>query len=147
MTGKTSKYAVEQAQEQLRQVPESAAEYKEAQRLLVQAAARLKEMEAQDLRERAPALREKLRMAYEEVLSAENPHLNYIRSKLTKSKGGYALWCVHPYFNQYSFSIGHDAKVVSSWIDQNHKELRSAGIVRVGVMSSQGWGGSCWFDI
>lgn len=76
-----------------------------------------------------------------------NQHLNFIKQKTTKMKGGYALWLVHDYFTQSSFSIGQDGKLVSAWVDRNRTDLNKAKIVRVGFMNTSGYLGSCWFDL
>lgn len=92
-------------------------------------------------------LRQELAGDYLTVISIANPHLNFIKQKTTKIKGGYALWLVHDYFTQSSFSIGDDGKLVSAWIDQNRRDLNKAGVVRVGLMNTSGYLGSCWFDL
>ena len=131
------------AKRTLTYIPKSTAEYKEGQRLIRGAEVRLSaERAAEALR-----LREMLQAEYEVLLSDANPHLNYIKTALSKHKGGFVLWGVHDYFSRYTFSIGDDAKVVSAWIARNRSHLEKAGIVRVGVQSQEGWGGSCWFDI
>jgi hypothetical protein len=127
----------------LEQIPESAAEYKEAQTLLIPTK---KAREEQRKRE-APIRREVLRVKYERVVQDANPNLNFIQSKFTKMKGGYALWATHEYFSQYTFSIGPDAKTVQEWIGENRTELLDAEIVRVGVMGRGGFAGNCYFDV
>lgn len=127
----------------VKNITPSTVEYKQGQKLLKAAEARLSKDEADE----AIRLRGQLQVEYERLLSTANPHLNYITTKLTKHKGGFALWGVHTYFSQYTFSIGDDAKIVSAWIDQNNSDLKKAGILRVGVMSKEDWGGWCWFDL
>lgn len=92
-------------------------------------------------------LRQQLGDDYLQVISAANPHLNYIRQKITKTKGGYALWLVHEFFTQSSFSIGSDAKLVSTWIDLKRSDLSKAKVVRVGFMNTNGYLGYCYFDL
>lgn len=135
------------AQDALRSIPTSAAEYREAQRLLARTAIDLRKAEARAQEEEIKTLRDKLQADYQSLLSNANPHLNYITTKLSKYKGGFALWGVHTYFSQYTFSIGDDAKVVSAWIALNHSDLKRAGILRVGVTSNESWGGECWFEV
>lgn len=131
------------ALEQLELIPKDAPEYKKAQTLTAAAQKGL----AQQRKNEAPAARERLRGQYQDLLSEANPQLNFIQSKLTKMKGGYALWAVHDYFSRYTFSIGSDAKVVQAWIDENRTELHNAEIVRVGVMGRGGFASYCWFDV
>jgi hypothetical protein len=135
------------AQLALRSIPMSATEYKEAQKLLARTDVDLKAAEARAKAEEITKLRDKLQVDYQRLLSDANPHLNYITTRLNKHKGGFALWAVHTYFGQYTFSIGDDAKVVSAWIERNQSELKRAGILRVGVRSSESWGGWCWFEV
>jgi hypothetical protein len=93
-------------------------------------------------------LREQLAGDYVAIVSTANSHLNFIRQKLTKMKGGgYSLWAVHDMFTQSSFSIGPNAGLVSGWIARNHADLKRAGIVRVGFQNSSGFLGSCYFDV
>ena len=132
-----------QAIDQLEQIPESAPEYKEAQTLLVTTKKARQEQRKKD----APAQRDVLRLKYERVVQEANPNLNFIQSKFTKIKGGYALWATHEYFSQYTFSIGPDAKVVQEWIGENRTELLDAEIVRVGVMGRGGFSSYAWFDV
>lgn len=135
------------AQNALRSIPTSAAEYREAQKLLARTAIDLKKAEARAREEEIKTLRDKLQADYQSLLSDANPHLNYITTRLSRYKGGFVLWGVHTYFSQYTFSIGDDAKVVSAWIARNHSDLKRAGILRVGVTSSESWGGECWFEV
>jgi hypothetical protein len=135
------------AQVALRSIPISAAEYKEAQKLLARCEIDLNAAEAQAKQEEIKKLRDKLQVDYQTLLSDANPHLNYITTRLDKHKDGFVLWGVHTYFSQYTFSIGGDAKVVSAWIQRNQGDLKRAGILRVGVKSSESWGGSCWFEV
>lgn len=60
--------------------------------------------------------RENLTREYQAFLHDTNPHLNYIEGRVTKVKGGYALWGSHTYFSQYSFTIGPLGPNVSAWI-------------------------------
>ncbi len=92
-------------------------------------------------------LREKLKTSYDYTMSASHTHLNFIRIKTTKIKGGYALWAQHEYFGQYTLSIGETAKVIQDWMGVNIGDLREAKIVRVGVMSAGGYGGYSYFDV
>lgn len=62
-------------------------------------------------------------MIISNLVAGANPRLNYIQSKTTKMKGGYALWATHEFFTQYSFSSGNDASVVQEWIDRNRASL------------------------
>jgi hypothetical protein len=117
----------------------SATESKEAQKLLARTDVDLKAAEARAKAEDITKLRDTLQVDYQRLLSDANPHLNYITTRLNKHKGGslgstYLLWSVH-------FSIGDNAKVVSVWIERNQSELTRAGILRVGVRSSESWGG------
>jgi hypothetical protein len=143
----TTRESIIAAQLALRSIPLSATEYKEAQKLLTRSELDLKAVEARVKAEEATQLRDTLRFDYERLLAEANPHLNYITAKLSKHKSGFALWGVHTYFSQYTFSIGDDAKVVSAWIEKNQTDLKKAGILRVGVKSRESWSGSCWFDL
>lgn len=98
-------------------------------------------------REPSPAeLRNNLADEYLKLISLANPHLNFIKQKTTKIKGGYALWAVHEYFTANTFSIGDDAKLVQAWIARSRPELYRAGITRVGLQSARSYG-SCYFDL
>lgn len=91
----------------------------------------------------AADLRFQLEGQYRDVMAKANPHLNYIESKTTKVKGGYAIWAVHTYFSSYSFKIGSDARVTSDWIIANWSALHNANVVQVGLKSDNGYGGWC----
>ena len=65
----------------------------------------------------------------------------------TEVKGGYALWLVHDFFTQSSFSIGNDAKTVKAWMFSNYSDLKEGKIVRIGLMNSSGYLGSCWLEV
>jgi len=85
--------------------------------------------------------------SYQAAVSTANPHLNLIKSNITKMKGGYALWLVHSFFTSSSFQIGDDVKVVSAWIDSHRAELDKAQIKRVGFKNESGYLGECWLDL
>lgn len=127
---------LDNAEDHLNHIPPGIPEYKEAQALLKKVAA-----------QRAPLLREELAADYQAVVSNANLHLNYIDKKLTKTKGGFALWATHEYFSQYTLSIGNDAHVISAWIDGHRDELKEAGIARVGVMGRGEFASWSYFDI
>lgn len=91
-------------------------------------------------------MRETLRASYEAALQQANPHLNYIQAKLVKGRKGFELYGVHAYFNQYSFDVGALAGKVEGWFNTNQSQLKTAGIVRVGVKSERG-GGNTGFDL
>lgn len=93
--------------------------------------------------EDARDLRFQLEGQYRDVMAKANPHLNYIESKTTKVKGGYAIWAVHTYFSEYSFKIGSDAPITSDWIVANWSSLHDANVVQVGLKSDNGYGGWC----
>jgi hypothetical protein len=95
----------------------------------------------------APQVRESLRAEYQGFLTTALPHLNYIGSKLTKVKGGYALWGTHEYFTRYTFTIGDTGPAVSKWIDEHRRALEDAGIVRVGVMGRGPFSSWNYFDL
>lgn len=95
----------------------------------------------------AEELRTLLREDYERTMSAAHTHLNFIKAKLSKTKGGYALMAEHTYFGQYTLKIGGTADVITNWINVNQDELKKAQIVRVGVKNDAGFGGSSWFDV
>ncbi len=142
------------ARSELTKIQPSDGEYAEAQKMLKQIEPEIakeeKKREAADKARaaaEAPAERERLADDYLNVISAANPHLNFIKKRLGKTKGGYALWLVHEFFTSSTFSIGDDAKLVQAWIAQNHGDLLRAGIVRVGFMNSSGYLGSCYFDL
>lgn len=124
-------------------IVKGAPEFAEAKQL---EAAALKGIQAEKI-EQAPKLRQTLRYEYQVLISTANPHLNFIDTKLTKVKGGYALWATHEYFSQFTFSIGGNGPLVSKWIDENHNTLSDAEIVRVGVMGRGSYAGSVWFDV
>jgi hypothetical protein len=149
-----SDYNFTVATNHLTAIPQTADEYKEAQRLLnglpAAKAQFLRKKAAEDAelkRKQAPIIREALKGEYENFVSGINPNLNYIGSKVSSTKGGYALWATHEYFSQFTFSIGSDGPQISAWIDRNRARLNEAGIVRVGVMGRGGYASSCWFDL
>lgn len=132
---------------QLSFIPTTAPEYSEAQKMMPSI---LKAIEAEDReteRARLLGLHEELRLEYERLMVSVNPHLNYIDSKLTKTKGGYALWATHEYFSQYTFTIGDDGPAVEKWINTNHSRLNDAGIVRVGVKGRGSYATWNYFDV
>lgn len=93
------------------------------------------------------ALRDRLENNYRSTVAKANPYMNFIKSQITKMKGGYALWAVHDGFTQSSFSYGDDAKIVSAWIDTNREDLKKAQIKRVGFKNESGYLGSCFYDL
>lgn len=127
----------------LEKIPADAPEAKEAQKLLAGMPARLQKLQQEQL----PELREQLKLKYQLVVANANPHLNFIGSKYTNLKGGFALWATHDFFSQYTFKIGDDAKIVSNWIDENYADLKRAKIVRVGVMGEGAYASWAYFDI
>lgn len=127
---------LEMAAELLSEIPPGAPEYKQAESLSKKVAEK-----------RAPALRDRLADDYRNTVASANPHLNYIDKKITKVKGGHALWATHDFFTRYTLSAGNDAHVISAWIDQHSGELREAGIVRVGVMGTGPYASWSHFDI
>lgn len=149
-----SEYSFNQALGLLKGVPASAPEFKEAQKLIRETEPRLAQMKRESERQlalerqrRAPELRERLKDNYRNFVAGINPHLNYIGAKLTKTKGGYALWATHEFFTQYTFSAGDDAHQVSAWVGRNREELEQAGIVRVGVMGEGPYASWSYFDV
>lgn len=132
----SSRYELDVAEGHLNNILQGTPEYKEAQSLLRKVAAK-----------RAPLLREQLGADYGSVVSKANPHLNYIDTKYTRIKGGYALWATHEYFSQYTLSIGNDAHVITAWIDSHRGELKEAGVVRVGVMGRNSFASWSYFDL
>ena len=140
LSGSPAKEAIVQAKESLSQIPASAREYNEAQRLLGTIPGRLKQVEI-------PALREALRKEYEEMLTEANPHLNSINTKIVKNGKSLTLYGVHTYFSQYSFKIGSLGPSVSEWIATNRTRLEEAGISRVGVMGEGDFASWAWFEL
>lgn len=132
-----------EADKQLGQISQGSPEYEEAQKLRTT----VKQGIASQRREQAPKLREEVANDYQQLIAGANPHLNYIQSKMTKIRGGYALWATHEFFTQYSFSSGNDASVVQEWIGRNRGKLADAQIVRVGLMGRGGFASYCYFDI
>lgn len=124
-------------------IPDVAPEYAEAKRLLSSIRG---EIEAEE-REQKKRERDRLRQEYEQLLADANPHMNFIGSKITKIKGGYALWATHEYFSQYTFALGDDAKLVQQWITDNEARLKKAEIVRVGVMGRGSYASWNYFDL
>ena len=124
-------------------IPTQAPEYKEVQALQVAISKGL----ASQKRELAPKLREELAQEYRQLVADANPHLNFIDSKITKTKGGFALWATHEFFSQYSLSSGDDANVIQEWISRNGGKLEDADVVRVGLMGRGSYASSVWFDV
>lgn len=92
-------------------------------------------------------IRELLREDYQLTMQAAHSHLNFIKAKISKTKGGYALMARHTYFGQYTLKAGGTAGVISGWIDLNESKLKQAGIVRVGVETDEDFGGASWFNV
>lgn len=131
------------AEKQISLIPASALEYKEAQNLR----AVVKQGIAAQRRAMAPKLREQLVNEYRQLVADANPHLNFIDSKITKTKGGYALWATHDFFSQYSLSSGDDAKVIQEWIYRNQLRLEDAEVVRVGLMGRGPYSSWVYFNV
>jgi hypothetical protein len=92
------------------------AEYGESRKLEAVALKGAKAAKLARLEKEGPALRESLRSEYQAVMTGANPHLNFIDSKLTKVKGGWALWATHEYFSRYTFTIGNNGPLGQRWI-------------------------------
>ncbi|HEV2704947.1 MAG TPA: hypothetical protein VGV59_03425 [Pyrinomonadaceae bacterium] len=141
-------------QGQLLSIPKDAPEYKEAQVLSksldekkLKQDAEQQRAEAKAAQERAPALREELKENYRRTVAEAMPHLNFIGGKLTRTKGGYALWATHEFFSQYTFSAGDEARLVSDWMDRHRADLKASGIVRVGVMGEGPYASYVSFEV
>jgi len=154
LTKEHASYDLNEAKLYLEQIPKSAPEYKEAKILLTRIASQIKEQEQAEksaLKEQEEAeksaLRERLKNEYRDLIAHENPHLNFIKSKLTKTKKGYALWATHDFFSQYSLSAGSDAPVIQAWINENRADLMKAGIVQVGLMGEGEYATGSYFDL
>ena len=130
-------------QADLKSIPKEAPEYAEAQKILGTLPGLIKDAERRELNDK----RESLKTSYLNLIKNENSIYNFVEAKLTKMKGGYALWAVHEFFNQYSFSAGNDARVVSQWIDENRNDLNKVGIVRVGLMGKGPYASWCYYDL
>jgi predicted nucleic acid-binding Zn ribbon protein len=131
------------AKEHLSDIPSTAPEYPEARRLLSQLEPRLRKAEAQETAELRPRLAE----SFSQTIADANKHLNFISSKTTKVKGGYAIWAVHEFFSQYTLSVGNDAKIASAWISSNQTDLETTHIVQVGFWGSGAFGSRCWLTV
>lgn len=138
----TTKDYVE-ANKQLSEISPSSPEYAEAQDLKRV----VKQGTASQRREHAPQLRDELARDYQQLVTGANPHLNFIGSRITKTKGGFALWATHEFFTRYSLSSGDDASVIQEWISRNREKLEEAGIVRVGLMGNGSFASWVYFDI
>lgn len=132
-----------EAERQIGLIPPSALEYKEAQNLRPA----IKQGIAAQRRAIAPKLREQLANEYRQLVADANPHLNFIDSKITKTKGGYALWATHDFFSQYSLSTGDDAKVIQEWVYRNQQRLEDAEVARVGLMGRGPYSSWVYFDV
>lgn len=139
----TAELDLVRAKDFLSEIPDTAPEYMEAKRLLGQLEPRIRKAAIAE----APAIREQLAEDYRQTIATANSHLNFIQKKITKVKGGYAIWAVHTYFSEYSFKIGSDAHVTSNWIISNLERLHNANIVQVGLKSDNGYSGSCWLKV
>jgi hypothetical protein len=124
-----------------------APEYKEAQVLLKQANARNNEYQRLKESNLAVLSRNELLESYRSTYANANPYLNYIKTKITKEKNGYAIWLIHSMFTQSSFDVGSDAHTVQAWINANRSELARASIKKVGLQNESGYLGSCWLEI
>lgn len=91
-------------------------------------------------------LRGSLKADYEQYVSNNNRHLNFIKTDLTQSKKGFELWAIHEYFNEYSLSIGDNGKEIPQWIVKNMDRIKQAGIIKVGLKSADRNARS-WIDI
>jgi hypothetical protein len=131
------------AKEYLSQIPASAAEYADAKRLINQLETKIRKAEALEL----PRLRESLAESYRQTVATANSHLNFISSKTTRVKGGYAIWAVHEFFSQFTLSMGGDAKTAQAWISTNYSDLKKTQIRQVGFWGSGAYGSRCWLTI
>lgn len=132
-----------EAEKQLNLIPPDAPEYKEVKTLR----ATINNGLASQKREMAPKIRDSLAHEYRQLVTDANPHLNFVDSKITRTKGGFALWATHDFFSQYSLSSGNDAAVIQEWISRNREKLGDAGIVRVGLMGKGPYSSWVYFDV
>jgi hypothetical protein len=143
LTESKSASEMSKAKRELEEIPKEAPEYKEVAALIPKLTERIKAGRAIE----AFNLRGRLEYEYRKLIEEANPHLNFVGSKVTKTKTGYALWATHEFFTQYSFSAGDDAKIVLKWIDSNRANLVDAQIVRVGLLGKGPYASSCWLDM
>jgi len=108
----TAEQDLVRAKDFLSEIPSTAPEYAEARQLLSQLEPRIRKAAIAEV----PALREHLAEDYRQTVASANSHLNFIKKKITKVKGGYAIWAVHEFFGQFTLSMGGDAQVVKTWI-------------------------------
>lgn len=77
------------------------------------------------------------------VCQRENPSLNYIKTEVR----GTAIYCIHSFYSSQSLSIGPLAKGLERFISDWEKELRHAGIKRVGVYGVGEYASGSYFDL
>lgn len=143
----------------LKAIPDGDPSKAEAERLRVSYVAEIKAIEKRKAEIKAKSdpnrqlnaseqasLRERLASQYASLMSQENPHLNYIGSKTTRMKGGYAIWATHEFFTRYTFSTGSDGPLTQRFIQDNWRDLERANVVRVGAMGTGPYSSYCWFD-
>lgn len=94
-----------------------------------------------------PTLRERLRAGYEQMLIETAPQLNYIKVEIAQIQGGYELYGKHSFFGRYSFDAGPLAGQVTRWYQANQTELKTAGIVRIGVAGAKSKHSDAYFEL
>lgn len=148
------KESIEEAYRYLDSIPEGDSLKKEAIQEKERIAAIEKKKEAERNAPPKPptaaeiaSLRELLASRYCALIQAENSHLNYIGTKITASKGGYAIWATHEFFTQYAFSTGDEGPSTQRFIQNNYEALKKAKVVRVGLMGSGPYSSYCYFNV
>ena len=128
------------AESLLSQIPVSDPAYKEAKPLLEQARKKIAETEG-------VLIRGRLKDSYTAIIRNANPHLNFVEAKIIKVGKGFGIYAAHEFFSQYSFSAGDEARITQTWISENRDDLRTAGVVQVGLMGKGPYSSRCWLEL
>jgi len=88
-----------------------------------------------------------LATSYRKLLAEQDPSYNWIQVKTEKTGGGYALWGVHEFYTEYSFSAGSLGPAVYAWMDLHHSDIMDAKVRRVGVRGIGEYATRIWFKV
>lgn len=137
-----------EAQSELKKLKaEALRKINEEERIRTAEAAKNRQEEQKRKLAQVPEMRKQLEGSFRDCVAGANTHLNFIGSRITKVKGGYAIWATHEFFTRYSFSAGNDADIVQAWINRNRQDLKDCNIVRVGLMGTGPFSSYTYFDL
>lgn len=89
--------------------------------------------------------RARLSAEYNELLIRAYPSLNFIKMRTMPMGSTFALYGQHAMFSRYSFQVGPAGPAIQQWVGIRDRDLRAAGISRVGVQSDDG--SATWFVV